>query len=260
MANTKTREDNITTSLESGSDADVEDDEKEDESPEDEDAGDEGSKSEKGEGLAEVMSMILHRKVPQHKQIILSRGQTDREIRRKIQQREKTAKGKTDENEEESDQLASREKKRLWEEMGRVKPDPLEREMEKRLQRIATRGVVQLFNAVRKQQKLLDEKMAEVGPSERKKSRVFEGMTHGKFMDLLKGTTVKPSENTNKTDKTKPSNDSCGSSTDDSKKWSILREDFMMGDGKMKDWDKEDTSGEEPELQEQEPADLSDSD
>ncbi|KAL3874277.1 hypothetical protein ACJMK2_037316 [Sinanodonta woodiana] len=235
---------------------------KEDESSEAEekDAGDEGSKNGEGGGLAEVMSMILHRKVPQHKQIILSRGQTDREIRRKIQLREKTAEGKINESEEETDHLASREKKRLWEEMGRVKPDPLERDKEKQLQRIATRGVVQLFNAVQKQQKILDEKMANVGPSERKKSKVFEGMTHGKFMDLLKGTNVEASENTNKTDKTKPSKDSSGNNTDSNKKWSILREDFMMGDGKMKDWDKEDTSGEEPELQEQEPADLSDSD
>lgn len=50
------------------------------------------------------------------------------------------------------------------------------------------RGVVQLFNAVRKQQKVLEEQIQQVGSSERKKDKVMEGMTRDKFLSILKGT------------------------------------------------------------------------
>ena len=52
------------------------------------------------------------------------------------------------------------------------------------------RGVVQLFNAVRKQQKILTEQLEEAGPTETKKSKVLGKMTKGKFLDLLKGQNV----------------------------------------------------------------------
>ena len=52
------------------------------------------------------------------------------------------------------------------------------------------RGVVQLFNAVRKQQKMLTEQLEEAGPTETKKSKVLGKMTKGKFLDLLKGQNV----------------------------------------------------------------------
>ena len=50
------------------------------------------------------------------------------------------------------------------------------------------RGVVQLFNAVKKQQKLVEDKLDDVGKSEYKKDKVMQSMTKGKFMDVLKGT------------------------------------------------------------------------
>ena len=61
------------------------------------------------------------------------------------------------------------DKKREWEMMCRVKPDVVkDKETERNLQRIATRGVVQLFNAVQKHQKNVDEKVKEAGGSIRK--------------------------------------------------------------------------------------------
>lgn len=54
------------------------------------------------------------------------------------------------------------------------------------------RGVVQLFNAVRKQQKVLDEKIKEVGSSELKKEKVEKSMTKDKFLDILKSADSKP--------------------------------------------------------------------
>lgn len=56
----------------------------------------------------------------------------------------------------------------------RVKPSVIDREREKTLEKIATRGVVQLFNAVRNQQKDLEQKLEEAGPLMRKKEKVNE--------------------------------------------------------------------------------------
>ncbi len=51
------------------------------------------------------------------------------------------------------------------------------------------RGVVQLFNAVKKQQKDIDEKLNEVGSSVRKRDKVLKSVTKGAFLDMLKGPT-----------------------------------------------------------------------
>jgi len=53
---------------------------------------------------------------------------------------------------------------------------------------MTSRGVVQLFNAVRKQQKTIDEEIQEVGGSERRKDKVLAGMTRDRFLNILKGT------------------------------------------------------------------------
>lgn len=50
-----------------------------------------------------------------------------------------------------------------------------------------SRGVVQLFNAVRQQQKTIDSEIKMVGSSERKKDKVMESMTKDKFLSILKG-------------------------------------------------------------------------
>ncbi|XP_011416606.3 RRP15-like protein [Magallana gigas] len=163
-------------------------------------------------GLADAMAKILKKQIPAHQQIILAKGTTDKELAKKRQN--------IDEDSRETQ--VSQQKKRLWEEMGRTKPNPLEKERERKLQRIAQRGVVQLFNAVRKQQKVLDEKIKEVGSSELKREKVEKSMTKDKFLDILKSADSKPEKIEIKKEE----------------KWSALREDFMMG-AKMKDWDKE---------------------
>jgi len=52
------------------------------------------------------------------------------------------------------------------------------------------RGVVQLFNAVRKQQSLLEGKLADAGPSERRREKAVQSLTKGKFLDMLKNAKV----------------------------------------------------------------------
>lgn len=136
--------------------------------------------------------------------------------------------------------------------MCREKPDIVkDRETERALQRIATRGVVQLFNAVRKHQKTIDDKVKEVGGSERKKAKFLSCVSKKDFIDLLrktdggKGVTTKTEKNAAAAAEEKPA-------------WSVLRDDFMMG-ATMKDWDK-DSDREQPDTHSQGGMEESDSD
>lgn len=64
------------------------------------------------------------------------------------------------------------------------------------------RGVVQLFNAVRKHQKTIDKKVKEAGGSERKKAKLLSSVSKKDFIDVLRRTdgdgqaTPKPEKDT----------------------------------------------------------------
>ncbi|CAL8248122.1 unnamed protein product [Lota lota] len=209
-----------------------------------EEADDEDKGNEDGEeqaanpnaGWADAMAKILQKKTPASKPTILVKNKEldkmkVKEKQEKLEQREKT------------------DKKRTWEMMFRVKPDlATDRETERTFQRTATRGVVQLFNAVRKHQNLVNEKVKEVGGSDRKKAKLLCSVTKKDFIDVLRGKdtgrkVVKAEKETGATEK--PS-------------WSVLRDDFMMG-AKMKDWDKQ-SDGEEDQPNSEKGAEDSDSD
>ncbi|KAF7708760.1 RRP15-like protein [Silurus meridionalis] len=214
-----------------------------DEEPgEDERAADGGNKGEQEEnekeqneedetnpnaGWADVMAKILGKKTPEDKSCILLRNKQ----RDKLNAKEKK---------EKLEKKKQADKRRAWEMMCRVKPDVVQdKEKERNLQRIATRGVVQLFNAVRQHQKNVDEKMKEVGGSERKKAKVLSSISKKDFIDVLRGSSgcntaaVKTEKSASEEQKAeKPA-------------WSVLRDDFMMGSS-MKDWDKESDPEERP--------------
>ncbi|KAI4896602.1 hypothetical protein NFI96_032169 [Prochilodus magdalenae] len=168
---------------------------------------------------ADAMAKILGKKTPDDKPCILLKNK----------QLDKLAEKERKERIEKKKQA---DKKRVWEMMCRVKPDVVQdKEKERNLQRTATRGVVQLFNAVRKHQQDVDEKMKEVGGSERKKAKVLSSVSKKDFIDILRGTAgaVIP---TIKKEKSVPEEPK-----DEKPAWSVLRDDFMMG-ASMKDWDK----------------------
>lgn len=50
-------------------------------------------------------------------------------------------------------------------------------------------GVVQLFNAVRQQQKEIEEKLVEAGPMERKREKALKNIDRRAFLDVLMGGT-----------------------------------------------------------------------
>lgn len=49
---------------------------------------------------------------------------------------------------------------------------------------------MQLFNAVHKQQSLLEGKLADAGPSERRREKAVQSLTKGRFLDMLKNVKV----------------------------------------------------------------------
>ncbi|XP_027005239.2 RRP15-like protein isoform X1 [Tachysurus fulvidraco] len=188
-------------------------------------------------GWADVMAKILGKKTPEDKPCILLKNKQRDKLNAK-------------ERKEKAEKKKQADKKRAWEMMCRVKPDVVQdKEKERNLQRVATRGVVQLFNAVRQHQKNVDEKMKEVGGSERKKAKVLSSVSKKDFIDVLRGTAG--------CNKAAIKNEKASSEVQKEKKpaWSVLRDDFMMGSS-MKDWDKES----DPEERHKEPGDAEDSD
>lgn len=76
--------------------------------------------------------------------------------------------------------------KHEWDVMGKLKPKTEDKEMERRLCSIATKGVVQLFNAVREQQTAIESKIKEVGTSETKRDKALAQFDKRQFLDKLK--------------------------------------------------------------------------
>ncbi|CAI9619920.1 unnamed protein product, partial [Staurois parvus] len=180
-------------------------------------------------GWADSMAKILNKKVPDKTGTIL--------VKSKALQKEKER-----ERLEKSEKRKEIDKKRQWEMMCRVKPDVArDREVERNLQRIATRGVVQLFNAVRTHQGKVNDKLNEAGGSERKRSKLMSSVSKRDFIDVLRGKESKSEQK-----------DNCPlpfyflqnvAKSEDTSEWNILRDDFMMG-ASMKDWDKDSEDGE----------------
>ncbi|XP_067844985.1 RRP15-like protein [Heptranchias perlo] len=175
-------------------------------------------------GWADAMNRILNKKMPGNKATILAKN------KEKQKEKEKRKQAML----ERMEQL---DKKREWEQMCRVKPDVVrDRDTERNFQRIATRGVVQLFNAVRKHQTSVDEKVKEVGGSERKRAKLLSSVSKKDFISVLRGSGQNVQRDS--AERTANSGKQVEVKSEDSAAWNILRDDFMMG-ATMKDWDKE---------------------
>ncbi|XP_078034808.1 RRP15-like protein [Augochlora pura] len=122
----------------------------------------------------------------------------------------------------------------------RVKPSITDRERERMLQKIATKGVVQLFNAVKQQQGEITKKLAEAGPLGRKREKVLKSIDKNSFLDVLMGGSKS----------IRVDNDVKGEEQNEKVKqkeketWNVLRDDFVMGT-KLKDWDRKNNEDED---------------
>ncbi|KAM3929884.1 RRP15-like protein isoform 2-T2 [Leptodactylus fuscus] len=176
-------------------------------------------------GWADAMAKILNKKVPSDKATTIL-------VKSKALEKEKEK-----DRQERLEKKKQFDKKRQWEMMCRVKPDVVkDREAERNLQRTATRGVVQLFNAVKTHQGNINDKMKEVGHSERKKSKLMSSVSKKDFINVLRG--KEGQEETGE----RPRGKKAAAKTQNTSEWNILRDDFMMG-ASMKDWDKDSDDG-----------------
>merc|ERR1712168_389632 len=116
-----------------------------------------------------------------------------------------------------------RKLKRQYHEMAHVKPDPLKKDHEQYLKRIATKGVVHLFTAIEKHRKSTGKDLKQCR-TESQRDKVRAKMLKKNFSDIVEGGVVTSNEN-----------------KEDSKKagWKVLSDDFMPK-GEVQDWDKED--------------------
>lgn len=121
----------------------------------------------------------------------------------------------------------------------RVKPGSMDRERERAFKRIATKGVVQLFNAVRSQQRDLVDRLEKAGPLDHKRDEVLNNINKRQFLDMLMGGKRAKSETVDNAIKDEKNADEDASHPS---QWSVLRDDFMTNK-KLKHWDKEDDEG-----------------
>ncbi|KAI4487216.1 hypothetical protein M0804_005365 [Polistes exclamans] len=199
--------------------------------------------TESNPGWADALQKILKTNKPKRKKtIVLSKAKKHNDIVKKKEnlsleidtvQNEKE-KSETTEGKE---NLLLKKKPRQKDNLGiRVKPSIIDRERERLLQKIATKGVVQLFNAVRQQQTDTNQKLQDAGPLERKREQVLKNIDKRAFLDVLMGESKSIPVDKNIESQIEREEDDAENKED--KVWSVLRDDFVMG-AKLKDWDKE---------------------
>lgn len=126
----------------------------------------------------------------------------------------------------------------------RVRPSVGDFQRERTLKKIATRGTVQLFNAVRQQQRDVNQKLQEAGKAEYKREKVLKNLSKKEFLNVLMNgprakselvdNLVKKEETKSEIKSEEESDDGAESKTT----WAALRADFLTG--KKSGWDKED--------------------
>ena len=105
--------------------------------------------------------------------------------------------------------------------------------------------MVQLFNAVRDQQRDLKSQLNAVGQSTRKREQVYKSIDKEGFLDVLsrnKGVSSSAAAGKSSADQ-QPSRKKAKVATkvedeEEASSWSVIKDDYMLG-AKMKDWDKE---------------------
>jgi len=199
----------------------------------DDEASDEDEVDEEGNtGWADAMAKVLAMGKNSEKPVgVLSKAKKDNA-------KQKDSEGKV------LEPLALRKaRKRELDSIGRSMPNPLQRNAERTLTKIATRGVVQLFNAVREQQKDMKSQLKQAGGSFRKQEKVLKTINKENFINMLSGkATVRSEEPAEKRSRVEreveEEEEEMEEKEEKQSSWSILRDDFMLG-AKLKDWDQE---------------------
>lgn len=121
-------------------------------------------------------------------------------------------------------------------------------EVESMHRRVATRGVVALFNTIAQHQQEKAQDQAEAGLT--KKSSEIKTMSKHGFLDMLKKTGAPQAGSTKQGSKAEKSAETSGEKKA-SKGWDALKDDFLMNK-KINDWDKDLSDEDESEEEEEE--------
>ncbi|KAJ3186253.1 hypothetical protein HDU85_007693 [Gaertneriomyces sp. JEL0708] len=140
--------------------------------------------------------------------------------------------------------LIAAEKKKK-EDVGRIKPDHSTTDYEKKLRKIATRGVVKLFNAIRVAQKSAEE-VKSSGPVQ-KSAEIAPVVSKNTFLDMIKSDTAKTSASGGKGGPIPTSGATKTGEEDNAVAWT--KSDYLMKPPKH--WDEEDEDDDEGEAGEQ---------
>lgn len=128
----------------------------------------------------------------------------------------------------------------------RLKPAITDLDRERGFKKIATRGVVQLFNAVKGQQSEISKKLENTKLESKREEIIRSSDNKNKFLEkLMSGPRAKSSMVDVKIKKEESESDEeefVGKSN-----WSALRDDFMTG--KKIGWDKDDSEDEQNEIE-----------
>ncbi|KAH9636435.1 hypothetical protein HF086_006250 [Spodoptera exigua] len=178
------------------------------------------------EGWADSVAKILGSTKPKNKKtLVLSRAKKHSEIVKAVKEEKPAFEVIGDETEDKKPVELKKE--------AEVSEPPAKKvDRERILTKIATKGVVQLFNAVRNQQKTIEKEMDRNDLSEGKKEKILKKFDKRAFLDTLMG----QSKSVIVDEEAKVAKSEV--KDEDKPRWSALRDDFMMG-AKMKDWDKE---------------------
>ncbi|GLD97134.1 hypothetical protein PINS_up005817 [Pythium insidiosum] len=172
-----------------------------------EDDADDDDEEMEAVGFGDAMSKILQQNVADAAQPILAKRTTAR--MREIMNEKKEIK----------QERMSAAEKRAKERKDNVVPSHASAAKDRTLRKIATKGVVALFNAIAKHQH-------QVGKPTEKEDKKVKELSKESFLGLLKSAKGDKEPSASKTETAASAN----------KTWSVLQDDYMMG-AKMKDWD-----------------------
>ncbi|XP_059612871.1 RRP15-like protein [Phlebotomus argentipes] len=232
-----------------------------------------GEETEKKSGWADSMARVLAEEKPKNKStVIFARAKKEAkdsekkklsfEIEGEIKPAEKKPSKEELDNEVarvKNERLDRKRKREALRNLS-VQPDITEKSRELALKRVATRGVVQLFNAVQAQQKDISKRL-ETEKLEHKREKVLKNVNKTAFLDALMGGPRAKSElidNPVKSEDVKDEDEESDEEPGRPSTWNVLRDDFMVPSKKNKDWDKMDEEDAEDDKR-SEPEDNEDS-
>ncbi|CAK9296600.1 unnamed protein product [Gordionus sp. m RMFG-2023] len=106
----------------------------------------------------------------------------------------------------------------------------INKELDKKMANIATKGVVNLFNAVSQQKKIFDDKLSDTKGLSYKEDKVLSSVSLGSFLDLLKDNGPKSKNKKNSTLMSPLETNKIIKNDEDEPSWDALQENFLFND------------------------------